>query len=151
MSYLQDKLINGYYTPYYRLENLQNNLKKSLYRNALQKGAPFDEETFTLLQNYKNELNEIRKENLGINLYASLFAIAIYHTYTIYNKKTLLSEMGPYAFKHLNRLGLIGFAAGISVGYLFGRNIKTSFKYLKAKFYHDRVLRHVLEERKMIK
>lgn len=144
MSYLQDKLSNGIYSPYYRLENLQNNLKKSLYGNALNKGTEFDDQTFNMLQNYKNELSSIRKENLGINFYASFLAIAAYHSYTLYKNKRLLSEMGPYAYKHLNNLGLIGLAAGISVGYLLGKNLKTYFKYIQAKLYHDRVLKHAL-------
>jgi hypothetical protein len=151
MSYLQDKFTNGIYGPYYRLESLQVNLKKNIYTNSLREGSVLSDKTFELLENYKNEIIKARDDNLGFNYYASFIALGIYHTFTIYKSKILLCEMGASANSHLNRLGLIGIAGGFAVGYLFGKDLKTYFKYLQAKRYHDKVLNKILVEKNMIK
>jgi hypothetical protein len=148
MSYLQNTATNGIYNPYFRLENLESGLKKSLYRNSLVEGRTFDDKTFEVLENYKQELNKIRKDNLGINFYASFLAIAVFHTYTIYKHKKLLSEMGIGAMSHLNKCGWIGLVAGTAVGYLLGKDMKTYLKYLNAKSYHQKALDKFLLQKK---
>ena len=140
MTYLQNTATNGIYNPYFQLANLELSLKKALYRNSLVEGRSYDDNTFEVLENYKQEINKIRKDNLGINFYASFVAIAIFHTYTIYKHKKLLSEMGLGAKSHLNKCGWIGLVAGTDVGYIFGRDMKTYFKYLHAKSYYQKVI-----------
>jgi len=151
MSYLQNKFTSGLYEPYYRLDSLRVILKKNLYKNSLLEKSSFNDKTFELLENYKNEIIKARDDNKGFNYYASFVTLAIYHTFTIYKNKILLSEMGAGAKSHFNKLGLVGIAGGFAVGYLFGKDLKTYFKYLEAKRYHYKVLNKILTEKNMIK
>lgn len=130
MSYLQDGCHYQDNVALFRLEQLENKIKKQLLMINLRKPSVNQGDFTKFVKNSENELTEIRNQIKGINWYAFFFGLALYHTQHIFRNKVLLNEMGKSAvLTHMSISIGVGLAFGGFVGYSTAKSMKLYNKF----------------------
>ena len=113
----------------YKIEKLENDLKKSQYIKKLT-----SEDNTNKVIDYKKQLDHYKTNLKGFNYWAFLLGLSAYHTAFIWTKKVLLNEMTwSGARLHLAKCVGVGLATGLLFGYTISYDVKGYRNYLKVK------------------
>ncbi len=129
MSYLLEHIKYQYNPTLFKLEKLENDLRKGLHALSVRSSTTSKEQASSLLKNSEKELNVLKDQIKGINWYAFIFGFAAYHTAYIFRTKILMNEMGNKVFAHLAICTAFGLLTGSFVGYSFASNYRLYKKH----------------------
>jgi hypothetical protein len=140
MSYLVENIKYQYSPVLFKLEKLENDVRKKIHTISVRSPADSKEQLTSVLKKSEAELTSLQSQTKGINWAFFLFGLAAYHTQHIFRKKVLLNEMGSKALPHLAICLGVGLATGSLVGYSTASNFTIYRKYNSIKKQLERTL-----------
>jgi hypothetical protein len=140
MSYLVENIKYQYSPVLFKLEKLENDVRKKIHSISVRSTGDSKEQLSSVLKKSEAELVSLKDQTKGINWAFFLLGFAAYHTQHIYRKKVLLNELGSKAIPHLAICAAVGLATGALVGYSTASNLKTYRKYNSIKKQLERAL-----------
>jgi len=129
MSYLTDNFKYQRSPALYKLEKLDNDLRRQLMLVSTRNPANSKDQVERIVKNSQNELKALLNQIKGVNWYAFILGVVLYHTQYIFRKKILLNEMGAKAVPHMAVCTAVGLLSGSFIGYTTASNWRLYRKY----------------------